>query len=76
VAVDRDTGARVVASRAELARESNRHLARSAARLRFVSRVPFLCECSKGDCQELVLLFLDDYDQGRSRPIIAPGHER
>jgi hypothetical protein len=38
--------------------------------------VPFLCECSKGDCQELVLLFLDDYYQGRSRPIIAPGHER
>lgn len=63
-----------VMDRPERARRSNARVARAAIRLRFVSRVPFLCECGEPDCTELVLLRLDQYEQARSAPILAPGH--
>ncbi len=65
-----------VSSRSERVRASNEKLARAAARLRFVSRVPFLCECDSDDCRELVLLSLEDFGRARSGTITAPGHER
>jgi hypothetical protein len=64
-----------LASRSQRARASNERIARSALRLHFLSRVPFLCECNDRGCTELVLLALDDYDQTRPRAITAPGHD-
>jgi hypothetical protein len=74
--VNPDTGAPELSTRSQQARQSNDELARSAARLHFVSRVPFLCECSNPDCRELVLLALAEYEQARSQPITASEHER
>jgi hypothetical protein len=52
-------------------RESNDQIARTAARLHFVARVPFLCECDDPQCHELVQLSLGDYERARreARPI-------
>jgi len=74
--VNPDSGAPELSTRSQQARQSNDELARSAARLHFVSRVPFLCECSNPDCRELVLLALAEYEQARSQPITASEHER
>jgi hypothetical protein len=63
-----------VKPRHEHVRESNDRVAQAAVRLRFFSRVPFLCECNDPSCNELVLLRLDEYDQVRPAPMTAPGH--
>jgi hypothetical protein len=76
VTVNPEIGVPELSSRSQQTRQSNEQLARSAARLHFVSRVPFLCECNDLECRELVLLFLADYEQARSQPITASGHER
>src|SRR6476469_8178397 len=57
------------------ARTANDHLAKTAARLRFVSRVPFLCECDDPGCSEFVLLSVEDYYLATAQPITAPGHQ-
>jgi hypothetical protein len=49
-------------------------MAKTATRLRFVSRVPFLCDCDNPDCSELVLLRLEDYDAAKVGSITAVGH--
>jgi hypothetical protein len=64
-------------NRSRLARASNDRVAQAAYQLRFVSRVPFLCECDDPSCDEIVLLELDEYEHARSergRPITALGH--
>ena len=68
---------RAYLSRSEIARESNDHIAERAERLRFLSRVPMLCECDDGDCTEIVLIALDEYRRARTqRDLLAyPGHE-
>jgi hypothetical protein len=42
-------------------------------------RIPFFCECHRGDCYEPVWLTADAYDERRAEaqgPLILPGHER
>jgi len=76
MAINPRTKTAEVPGRSERARASNDELARAATRLHFVSRVPFLCECDSGDCQELVLLSLEDFARSRPATILAPDHER
>ena len=38
-------------------------------------RIPFFCECERGDCYEPVWLTTDMYDERRSELLILPGHE-
>ena len=57
------------------ARTANDHLAKTAARLHFVSRVPFLCECDAPGCAEFVLLSVEDYHLAKVQAITAPGHQ-
>lgn len=75
MAANLDPGTTDWANRSQRARASNERIARSAFRLHFVSRVPFLCECDDQDCTELVMLALDDYEQARPRAITAPAHD-
>ena len=59
------------------ARKANDRIARKAEQLRFVSRVPMLCECSAPDCRTVVMVALDDYREIRRTEdsfITAPGH--
>lgn len=57
-------------------RRSNDHIAERARRLRFLSRVPMVCECSDDACNEIVLISLDDYRRARqdAELLTAPGH--
>jgi hypothetical protein len=67
--------AHLAESRPLRVREANERMAKTATRLRFVSRVPFLCECDDHpDCSELVLLTLEDYDAAKVGSITAVGH--
>jgi hypothetical protein len=67
---------RVRLSRSEEVRSSNDRIARRAVRLRFVSRVPMLCECSDQRCQAIVLVGLERYDELRETGFFtAPDHE-
>jgi hypothetical protein len=61
---------------AEAAREANVRIAEKAQRLRFVARVPFVCECSDPDCREFVLLLPHEYQDARGHGYVTrPGHE-
>jgi len=66
---------RVLVRRPQLVRASNERVAKAAHRLRFVSPVPFLCECNDPSCKELVLLVLDEYDRSQSAWVLAPSHK-
>jgi hypothetical protein len=59
------------------ARKANDRIAEKAAQLRFVSRVPMLCECSSPGCRAIVMVGLDDYRQIRQSDayLAAPGHD-
>ena len=48
-------------ARAMDARQANDRIAEKAERLRFVSRVPMLCECSDAGCRKVVMVRLEDY---------------
>ena len=59
------------------ARAANDRIADKAEKLRFVSRVPMLCECSKPACRAIVMISIDAYRQLREMPgcfLTAPGH--
>jgi hypothetical protein len=59
------------------ARQANDRIAEKAERLRFVSRVPMLCECTDRDCRKVVMVRLEDYHAIRRDPdafLTAPGH--
>ena len=65
-------------NRALDARAANNRIAEKAHQLRFHSRVPMLCECSRPGCHTLLMVGLDEYEQIRSDPgnfLTAPGHE-
>jgi hypothetical protein len=47
-------------------RRGNERIAQRAEQLRFVSRVPMLCECSDPACSQIVLIALDAYHRLRS----------
>ena len=66
---------RVNLSRSEEVRASNDRIAERAVRLRFVSRVPMLCECSDPGCRSIVLIGLDRYAELRKLGFLtAPAH--
>lgn len=67
---------RAYLSRPETARSSNEHIVGRAVQLRFVSRVPLLCECSDESCRELLLLGVRRYREARRQGdyLTAPGH--
>lgn len=48
------------------ARQANDRIAEKAERLRFVSRVPMICECSDPSCRAVVMVRLEDYHEIRS----------
>jgi hypothetical protein len=53
----------------------NDHIAERAVSLRFVSRVPMLCECSDPRCQAIVLIGLERYADLRETGFFtAPDH--
>ena len=59
------------------ARRANDRIAQKAQQLRFVSRVPMLCECSTPSCRTIVMVHLRDYHEIRLTEdtfITAPGH--
>ncbi len=62
--------------RGEQARRANDRIASRAEQLRFVARVPLLCECGDVGCEELVQVALDEYHHARDigRSLTAPGH--
>jgi hypothetical protein len=60
------------------ARKANDRIAEKADQLRFVSRVPMLCECSTPDCRAVVMVALGDYREIRRTEdsfLTAPGHD-
>jgi len=60
----------------EAVRKANKRIAQKALRLHFVSRVPFVCECSDAACLEFVLLDPADYaERSRCGLVTLPGHE-
>lgn len=69
---------RTYESRSQVVRTGNDGIAAKAAALRFVSRVPMLCECEDPACRELIMLTLADYRRARRERefITAPGHRR
>ena len=60
------------------ARKANDRIALKAEQLRFVSRVPMLCECSTPDCRTIVMLALPDFYEIRLEggSVIAAEHDR
>ncbi|HEY7421049.1 MAG TPA: hypothetical protein VH541_03485 [Gaiellaceae bacterium] len=59
------------------ARKANDRIAAKAEQLRFVSRVPMLCECSAPGCRTIVMVALSDYREIRATEdsfLTAPGH--
>lgn len=59
------------------ARAANDRIAEKAEQLRFVSRVPMMCECSAPGCRKVVMIGLDDYRAIRrasNNILTAPGH--
>jgi hypothetical protein len=66
---------RLILSRSEEVRSSNDHIAQQAVRLRFVSRVPMLCECSDPGCHSIILLDRERYEELRADGFFTiPGH--
>jgi hypothetical protein len=64
-------------ARAMDARKANDRIAQKAEQLRFVSRVPMLCECSRPDCRTIVMIALEDFYEIRRTGdgfVTAPGH--
>jgi hypothetical protein len=59
------------------ARAANDRIVDKAEQLRFVSRVPVLCECSTPSCRTIVMISIDEYRRVREDPegfVTAPGH--
>lgn len=57
-------------------REANDRIAAAAKRLHFVSRIPFICECSDTTCRAPVPLYEREYAECRraQTPIVLSGH--
>jgi hypothetical protein len=65
-------------ARAMDAREANDRIGQKAAELRFVSRVPMLCECSEPSCRTIVMIGLAAYHAIRRSEdslLTSPGHQ-
>ena len=60
------------------ARRANDRIAAKAEQLRFVSRVPMICECTEPTCRTIVMIALRDYYAIRrcdDSILTAPGHD-
>jgi hypothetical protein len=67
-------------------REANEQIERAAESVQREELVPFLCECPRPECVEIVRLDLTEYEAVRSRPtqfvtapdhaVVAPGYAR
>ena len=58
-------------------REANEQIEAAADRMHLVDPVPFLCECPRPECTQLLRLSLDEYEEIRQHPrrfLTAPGH--
>lgn len=81
VAADEKTPAERKARNVGVFRRANEKLERAAHDLGFVeedSLIPFLCECPRQDCMEVVMLSLREYEDVRAssrRGLAALGHE-
>ncbi len=67
----------IESDRPDEVRAGNDRIAERAEQLRFVSRVPMLCECGQAGCSQLVLISLEEYRQlraGGGRYLTAPYH--
>jgi hypothetical protein len=65
-------------ARAMDARRANDRIAEKAEQLRFVSRVPMICECADPACRTVVMIALGDYYAIRRSDgslLTAHGHE-
>jgi hypothetical protein len=59
-------------------REANEQIEAAADRMHLVDPVPFLCECPRPECTELLRASLDEYEEIRQHPrrfLTAPGHQ-
>jgi hypothetical protein len=58
------------------ARKANDRIAQKAEQLRFVSRVPMLCECTTPSCRKIVMISLPDFYELRRNDgsVITPEH--
>jgi hypothetical protein len=57
-------------------REANNRLGATARKAR-VEPAPFVCECADGNCMEIVMVPLAEYERVRSEPrwfVTVPGH--
>lgn len=67
----------IESDRSDEVRAGNDRIAERAEQLRFVSRVPMLCECGQPGCSQMVLIGLDEYRSLRAdgrRYLTAPDH--
>jgi hypothetical protein len=59
-------------------REANERIETAADRMQLAGPVPFLCECPRPVCTEIVRLSLEEYEQVREDPrtfFTVPGHQ-
>src|SRR4051794_29477195 len=60
-------------------RDANEDIELTAEKMKLYGRpVPFICECPRVECTELIRLTLDEYEEVRADPTRfanAPGHE-
>ena len=59
-------------------REANEQIEAAADRLQLPDPIPFLCECPRERCTEIVRLTIEEYEEIRSSAtcfLCAPGHE-
>jgi hypothetical protein len=59
-------------------REANEEIEAAADRMHLRGRVPFLCECPRSECTDLVRLTLEEYEEVREFPryfLTVPGHQ-
>jgi hypothetical protein len=73
-----DMTARRVAHNQSRFREANEHIELAAERVPLLVQVPFICECPRGQCTEIVPLTVESYEGIRCNPrwfFTAPGHD-
>ena len=60
-------------------REANEGIHEAASTYDILEQIPFICECADGNCRELLVLSMDEYEEIRRNPrhfLNAPGHVR
>ena len=68
-----------VARNDALFREANEGIEDAATKYEVLDQIPFICECADGDCRELLILSIEEYEEIRQNPrhfLNAPGHVR